>query len=177
MKPLAIVVLMLAASMAQAQQPPQPYSGQQAREIKSLSAQEIDDLLAGRGMATAKAAELNRYPGPAHVLELKDRLGLTPEQEKRTRSIHAGMQSRASVAGRRVVDAERALDEAFAKGTIDETGLTTQVRETGRLLAEFRLTHLAAHVEMRALLSPEQIARYDQLRGYAGGTSHRAGKH
>lgn len=150
---------------AQAQQ---PYAGQEARAVKSLSAEEVADLLSGRGMGTAKAAELNRYPGPAHVLELKERLALTPEQEDRTRAIHADMQSRASVAGRRVVDAERALDEAFAKGAIDETGLTTQVRETGLLLAEFRLTHLAAHIKMKVLLSPEQIARYGELRGYSG---------
>jgi hypothetical protein len=155
----------------------QPYAGQQSRPVKSLSAQEVDDLLAGRGAGTAKAAELNRYPGPAHVLELKDRLGLTPEQEKRARSIHAGMQSRASVAGRRVVDAERALDDAFAKGAIDEPGLNAQVLEAGRLHAEFRLAHLAAHLEMKALLSPAQIARYDELRGYAGGSAHGAGKH
>src|SRR6266540_3233648 len=40
-----------------------PYAGQQTREIKSLSAQDIDDLLNARGMALAKAAELNGYPG------------------------------------------------------------------------------------------------------------------
>lgn len=146
----------------------QPYAGQQSRTIKSLSAQEVDDLVAGRGMGTAKAAELNRYPGPAHVLELQDRLELTPAQASRARAIQAHMQAQASAAGQRVVAAERTLDDAFAKGAIDEASLADRVREAGQLQAEFRLAHLQAHLEMKALLTPEQVARYDGLRGYLG---------
>ena len=36
--------------------------------IRGLSEQEIDDLTNGRGMGLARAAELNGYPGPLHVL-------------------------------------------------------------------------------------------------------------
>src|ERR1043166_1905183 len=43
-----------------------PYAGQQSREIKSLSDQEIDGLKNARGLGLAKAAELNGYPGPRH---------------------------------------------------------------------------------------------------------------
>ena len=32
-------------------------------------------------MGLALAAELNGYPGPRHVLDLADQLGLTPEQQ------------------------------------------------------------------------------------------------
>jgi hypothetical protein len=165
----------LISGLAHGQQ--QSYAGQESRTVKALSSTEIDDLLAGRGMGTAKAAELNHYPGPAHVLELKDRLHLTPEQEKRTRAIHASMQARASAAGKRVVDAERVLEESFAKGAIDDVALAGQVREAGRLLAEFRLIHLAAHLETKALMSPDQVARYAELRGYTSGQQHGGHKH
>ena len=47
-----------------------PYAGQQARAIKSLSDEDIAALLKGEGMGMAAAAELNGYPGPAHVLQL-----------------------------------------------------------------------------------------------------------
>ena len=47
-----------------------PYAGMQARAIKALSAEQIADLKAGRGLSLALAAELNGYPGPRHVLEL-----------------------------------------------------------------------------------------------------------
>ena len=43
-------------------------------------------FLAGAGMGYAKAAELNSYPGPMHVLELADRLGLTPDQQTKTKA-------------------------------------------------------------------------------------------
>lgn len=59
----------------------------QARLVKALSDQQIADLRAGRGIGMALPAELNGYPGPLHVLELADALGLTPEQRGRMRSL------------------------------------------------------------------------------------------
>jgi len=38
----------------------------------ALSVEQIEQYRAGAGMGYAKAAELNRYPGPMHVLELAD---------------------------------------------------------------------------------------------------------
>ena len=46
----------------------------------------------GRGFGMAFAADQHGYPGPMHVLELKDRLGLTPEQETRVRALMQGTQ-------------------------------------------------------------------------------------
>ena len=69
------LILISSASIAET-----PYAGLQARQIKSLSEQQVANLKAGRGMGMALAAELNGYPGPAHVLELADRLDLTPDQ-------------------------------------------------------------------------------------------------
>jgi hypothetical protein len=66
-----------------------PYAGEEARAIKALSDQEIEAYLSGQGMGYAKAAELNSYPGPKHVLELARELGLTPAQEEQTLTIHA----------------------------------------------------------------------------------------
>ncbi len=54
-----------------------PYAGLQQRDIKALDEKQIADLKNGRGMGLALAAELNGYPGPMHVLELKDQLRLT----------------------------------------------------------------------------------------------------
>ena len=59
------LILISSASIAET-----PYAGLQARQIKSLSEQQVADLKAGRGMGMALAAELNGYPGPAHVLRM-----------------------------------------------------------------------------------------------------------
>jgi hypothetical protein len=44
-----------------------PYAGVENRGLKTLSEQQIEDFRGGRGMGMALAAELNSYPGPAHV--------------------------------------------------------------------------------------------------------------
>ena len=56
------------------------YVGQEHRTIRSLSPDDIDELKKGGGWGLAKAAELNGVPGPAHVLEMKDEIHLTDEQ-------------------------------------------------------------------------------------------------
>lgn len=153
--------------------PAGPYAGQEQRAIKALSAGEIQDTLAGKGMGYAKAAELNHYPGPAHVLELAAKLGLGAEQERRTRAIFAAMRKDAIRHGRALVDKERELDRRFAAGTIDADALRALLSQIGTLQAELRRIHLQAHLDQRALLTPEQISRYDALRGYrAGGAGH-----
>ena len=38
-----------------------------AGDIKALSSEEVEQYLSGAGMGYAKAAELNRHPGPIHV--------------------------------------------------------------------------------------------------------------
>ena len=99
-----------------------PYSGQQAREIKALSSAEVQDLLAGKGMGLAKAAELNGYPGPAHVLELAAQLHLSREQEAQTQALHARMQAAAKASGTQLVEAEGELDAMFRSGTVTPAG-------------------------------------------------------
>lgn len=59
-----------------------PYAGQQVRAIKALSDDNIAALRKGEGMRMAKAAELNGYPGPAHVLQFAAQLGLTEAQQR-----------------------------------------------------------------------------------------------
>ena len=77
-----ILILASTASLAQS-----PYAGMQTRPIKALSTQQVDDLRAGRGMGLALAAELNGYPGPSHVLELSEKLALSPAQKERIQKL------------------------------------------------------------------------------------------
>jgi hypothetical protein len=66
---LALVPCLLAGALL-ADSRANPYADQQTRSIKSLSEEDIAALLNGEGMGMAKAAELNGYPGPKHVLTL-----------------------------------------------------------------------------------------------------------
>jgi hypothetical protein len=143
-----------------------PYAGFQKREIKALSDQQVADLRAGRGMALALAAELNRYPGPMHVLEHATAVSLTQEQTATMQRLMAQMRTQAVVAGEQVIAAERALDRLFADGRADDASLAAAVAEAARAQGEVRRIHLVTHIATRAALTPAQIDAYDKLRGY-----------
>lgn len=165
--------------------PEQPYAGLQNRQIRTLSPERVDDLLAGRGAGYALAAELNHYPGPVHVLQFASELSLTSEQDQAVRETHTSMQQEAQRLGKQLVDLEAELDRAFRSGTITESDLARLTGEIAAVEGKLRNTHLAAHLKTKAILTSEQVARYDQLRGYASvddaapgkGDLHGAGQH
>ena len=166
-KTTRLLSLLIAAPLLVAAQTPQsPYAGQERRPVKTLSAEEVQSYLTGQGMGFAKAAELNSYPGPKHALELAGQLGLSKDQVGQTERARVDMLAEATRLGRLIVERERGLDAAFARGTVDEAGLSAAVGEIARLQGELRLAHLRAHLVMKRVLSPEQVKKYDELRGY-----------
>jgi ketosteroid isomerase-like protein len=152
-----------------------PYAGQERRSIKALSDKEISDLTQARGMGLAKAAELNSYPGPLHVLELARELDLTDAQRAATESLFATMRERAQPIGIKIIDAERELDRAFVNGTLSAPELRIRLSAIAALQGELRAIHLEAHVAEQSVLTLQQIAKYDALRGYRDGAMPRAG--
>ena len=118
-------------------------------------------------MGFAKAAELNGHPGPAHVLAMADQLQLSPEQLSQTRAIEESMRAKAKALGAELVQAEQELDTLFALKQVDAKSLGASLARIGDLQANLRKAHLEAHLAETALLSPDQTARYSELRGYA----------
>ena len=166
---LAGLFTLLAASVLS--QETRPYAGEEKRDIKALSPEEIESYRTGAGMGFAKAAELNHYPGPKHALDLANEIGLSPSQRRGAQRIYDAMHAQTVGLGERLVVSERGLDELFAAGKVDETSLARSVREIARLQGEIRLEHLKAHLAMKALLTPAQVAKYDALRGYGSGSA------
>jgi Spy/CpxP family protein refolding chaperone len=155
-----------------------PYAGLQSRDIKALSPEEERGLLEGQGMRLALAAELNGYPGPAHVLEHADSLQLRPEQRRATQALMDTHKAEARALGAQAIEAERQLDLAFAQRTVTEAELARLTGRIGELQAQLRAAHLRTHLQQTALLTPRQVAHYQRLRGYttAGPGTHQ-GKH
>jgi predicted glycoside hydrolase/deacetylase ChbG (UPF0249 family) len=143
-----------------------PYVGQESREIKALSAQEVSDYLSGKGMGLAKAAELNGYPGPVHVLELATELELTPEQKSKTEVLFKKMQAQAIPLGKQLIEEERTLDHLFASHAISSEHLGQVMLRIGRLQSQVRQVHLDAHIEESAMLTSDQVKKYNLRRGY-----------
>src|SRR5258706_1545249 len=150
-------------------QHPQGYVGHQARDIKALSGEEIKQYQSGAGMSFALAAELNRYPGPMHALELADELKLTRSQRDALQALMDAHKTEARALGARLVEAERELDGLFVSKKVTAEGLRAKVRTAGDLRSEYRLSHLDTHRRTWELLTAEQVERYDHLRGYSRG--------
>lgn len=145
-----------------------PYSGEELRSVRSLSPEEIESLRSGQGMGFAKLAELNRYPGPRHVLELEKELELTPAQSAETMALFEEMRLSAVALGEELIAAEMALDRRFAGGVISADTLESALMDIGRIRARLRYVHLEAHLRQQRLLTARQIAMYDEIRGYSG---------
>ena len=143
------------------------YAGEHERNIKALSQEDVAALRNGDGMGLAKAAELNGYPGPRHVLALAGELKLTESQIARVTTIRDRMSAAARPLGDELIERERGLDRLFAEREITPERLGAATAAIGDIQGRLRAVHLAAHLNTRALLSSEQITEYDKLRGYA----------
>jgi len=142
------------------------YIGQEKREIKSLSSRDIDELRAGDGWGLAKAVELNGLPGPKHILEMRQEIGLTSEQENQIKQIYKQMKKQAVGLGNELIELERKLNHDFANGTIDENKLKDLLDRIADTYKELRFVHLSAHLITPNILSPSQLKDYNKLRGY-----------
>jgi hypothetical protein len=150
-----------------------PYAGMEGRAVKDLSDQQIADLEAGRGMGLALAAELNGYPGPAHVLELADALQLSNEQRTGTKALLDAMKAETIPLGRQVIAEETALDRLFAERRVTRASLDAATSRIGTAQGDLRAAHLRYHLAMTEKLSPAQLTRYAELRGYEAGEHRR----
>ena len=177
-KPLiaAIAIAMLVTAVS-AQHPTSPYATLKDRPIKALSADEVAGLRAGRGMGMALPAELNRYPGPMHVLDHAAALELSVDQKQQVGHQFEIMRAEAVALGEQIVELERALDTHFQSGAADAATVDRITSQIGALHGQLRAAHLRAHVATRAILTDTQVAAYQTIRGYDNGRTGPAHKH
>ncbi len=166
MRRFFVLVLLVGLSAAAEAQTPQPYAGMQTREVKSLSPSQLDDLRQGRGMGLALPAELNGYPGPAHVLELADKLSLSAQQRERMQSLFSAMKAEAIPLGEALIAQETELDRQFASRTVTPVTLAAMTQTIGGTQGALRAAHLKYHLSTLETLTPEQLQQYAKLRGY-----------
>lgn len=146
-----------------------PYAGMHGRSIKALSDQQIADLGAGRGMGLALAAELNGYPGPSHVLELADKLDLSADQRAGMQRLFDAMKAEAMPLGAKLIEQEADLDKQFATRTVTPESLRASTAAVAATQGILRETHLKYHLSTGNILTPSQMTKYAELRGYGSG--------
>ena len=157
---VGLVALFSFANVASAN-PPSPYAGEERREIKSLSPQEIGDYLAGKGMGLAKAAELNGYPGPAHVL-LPRRS--SSAERKPARRIYSSACRKTPLVGPPLIDGGNG--QAVCLRTVTPETLNASLSASARFKRSSAISGGAP--TQTQILTPAQTAKYVELRGYGG---------
>ncbi len=169
MRTMLCVALLTVSAICLADNVPEyrsSYAGEESRRIKSLSEDDIRQLEQGRGWGLARAAELNGMPGPVHVLQMKQQISLTAVQEQKIRRLYNSMKADAVPLGKKLVQLEKQLDDAFADRSIDSHSLKSLLEDIARTRSRLRYVHLAAHLQTPAILSASQVTLYNSLRGY-----------
>jgi Spy/CpxP family protein refolding chaperone len=138
--------------------------GADHRRVQAYAAEFEQVVAGGRGFGMAFAADQNGYPGPMHVLELADRLGLTADQAARMRELMHAMFAESRPKGAALLAAEARLTQLFADGAASEAAVRAAVAEVERARSEVRLVHLLTHLRTRDLLTEEQRRLYHQAR-------------
>ena len=140
-------------------------SGGEGHRAAQACITQFEQVIAdGRGFGLAFAADQNGYPGPMHVLELRDRLGLTAEQAARVETLMRAMFDESRPKSARLLETEARLRRLFAEGKADDAAVRAAVADAERARAEVRLVHLLTHLRTRDLLTEPQRRLYHEAR-------------
>lgn len=91
-------------------------------------------------------------------------LGLTPEQMQQVRKMNRERKPLLDAAMVRLRNANRALDEAIYADNLDETVFQASLKELQLAQADAARLRFLNELGIRKILTPEQLARFRQLR-------------
>src|SRR5690242_2106209 len=91
-------------------------------------------------------------------------LGLSPDQQQLVRRINQQRKPLMEAALARLKAANQALDEAIYADSLDETGFQAKLKELHAAQAEVAKLRFTSELEIRKVLTPDQLARFRELR-------------
>ena len=133
-----------------------------------MNSAERQAIATGQGFAMARAAEAHGLPGPKHVLEIAQALALDEAQRDRMNTLMGEMHAAAVREGKVVLDAEIALDAELSRSAPNADRVAELSEAVGRARGRLRNVHLTTHLAAAPVLTPEQRAKYVQLRSPPG---------
>ena len=139
--------------------------GAEGHQVAQACATEFEKVVSdGRGFGLAFAADQNGYPGPMHIVELRDRLKLTADQEAKVQELTHAMFAESRPKSARLLEADARLRHLFVEHAADEATVRAAVAEVDRARSEVRLVHLLTHLKTRDLLTEDQRRIYHEAR-------------
>ena len=94
-----------------------------------------EQLLRGEVQGEAFVAEINSFPSPRKILDLKDELNLTKDQLRKLDEMLKNLPISATMKGQDIIEAEEGLNSMFESGNINEKTLRAKLERIGKLLA------------------------------------------
>ena len=161
---MTLAAIGLVASLAWAQH---AHDGSPSRghQVAQACETEFEKVVGdGRGFGLAFAADQNGYPGPMHIVELRDRLKLTADQEAKVQELTHAMFAESRPKSARLLEADARLRHLFVEHAADEATVRAAVAEVERARSEVRLVHLLTHLKTRDLLTEDQRRIYHEAR-------------
>ena len=95
-------------------------------------------------------------------------LALTPEQAQQIRRMNQARRPLMEDAGRRLREANRALDMAVYADTLNEEDVAAKLKEFQLAQAEVARLRFRGELELRKVLTPEQLTKFRELRARFG---------
>ena len=84
-------------------------------------------------------------------------------------ALFEAMKGETILIGERLIEQESDLERQFARRTVTPASLTAATAAIGATQAALRAAHLRYHLATVEVLTPEQVRRYNELRGYSQG--------
>jgi len=132
--------------------------------VKTLSYKQYNGYLNGDDNDNmALVAELNHYPSPQKVIELKKQLGLTPDELLKVTAINTELIRKKKEMGRFIIKNERALDSLFRLKRLDDGTLIFYTNRFGLYQGELRNAILQAYIKIGVILTADQVKKYHKL--------------
>jgi hypothetical protein len=91
--------------------------------------------------------------------------------------LFAALTAEAIPLGEQLIAQEADLDRQFTNKTITPASLAASTDAIGATHAALRQAHLKYHLFTVEVLTPAQVQRYSELRGYKGGMQHPQWRH
>ncbi|MDQ3818653.1 MAG: Spy/CpxP family protein refolding chaperone [Acidobacteriota bacterium] len=101
---------------------------------------------------------------PAQGSDWKEQLNLTPDQLDKIRAIQEQNRVEGQPIRRRVVQAQRALDEAIYSDNADEAEIERLARELASAQADQVRMRAMTELKIRRVLTPEQLSTFRAIR-------------
>jgi Spy/CpxP family protein refolding chaperone len=118
-------------------------------------------LYAQDGPPPQDAAQFEAQPARPNLLE---NLGLRQDQIRRIRMMNRDRKPAMEAAQQRLREANRALDMSIYGDSLDEDAVQARLKEFQQAQGEVARIRFQSELELRKILTPDQLARFRMLR-------------